>query len=101
MAGLRAAFDDALIPILIIGEPPVFDLLFTDQPVTSYRDTLSNNKPLVARFNQQLLNGGVFCPDSKFYVSIGRGGGHHGRCLCRGGLGANQLWSDLKYLDRG
>jgi len=44
--------------------------LFTDRPVTSYRDTLSNNKPLVARFNQQLLNRGIFRPDTKFYVSI-------------------------------
>ncbi len=85
MAGLRTAFDDTEIPILVIRKPPVFKLLFTDRPVTSYRDTLSNNKPLVACFNQSLLNLGFFCPDSKFYVSIGRGCGHHGHCPCRAG----------------
>jgi len=36
----------------------------------SYRDTLSNNKPMVARFNRQLLDRGIFRPESKFYVSI-------------------------------
>lgn len=70
MSGLRAAFDDAGIPAQVIGEPPVFDVLITEQPVRSYRDTLSNNKPLVTRFNQQLLSHGIFRPDTKFYVSI-------------------------------
>ena len=44
--------------------------MITEQPVTSYRDSLSNNKPLVARFNRQLLSRGIFRPDTKFYVSI-------------------------------
>ncbi len=70
MSGLRTAFDEAGIPAQVIGEPPVFDVLITEQPVTSYRDSLSNNKPLVARFNQQLLSRGIFRPDTKFYVSI-------------------------------
>lgn len=70
MAGLRSVFDDTGIPAQVIGEPTVFDLFLTDQPITSYRDTLSNNKPLVAQFNQQLLKLGIFRPDSKFYVSI-------------------------------
>ena len=70
MAGLRAAFDNAGISVQVIGEPPVFDVLFTDQPIMSYRDTLSNNKPMVERFNRQLLDRGIFRPDSKFYVSI-------------------------------
>ena len=70
MAGLRAAFDNAGISVQVIGEPPVFDVLFTDQPIMSYRDTLSNNKPMVARFNRQLLDRGIFRPESKFYVSI-------------------------------
>ena len=70
MAGLRSVFDGTGIPAQVIGEPTVFDLFLTDQPITSYRDTLSNNKPLVAQFNQQLLKLGIFRPDSKFYVSI-------------------------------
>ncbi len=70
MNGLRTAFDDTGIPVQVIGEPPVFDLFFTDRPISSYRDTLSNNKLLVKHFNRELLNRGIFRPDSKFYVSI-------------------------------
>ncbi len=70
IAGLRNAFDGTGIPVQVIGEPPVFDIFFTDQQITTYRDTLSNDKELLKRFNQQLLNRGVFRPDSKFYISI-------------------------------
>ncbi len=70
MTGLGAAFAKAGTPVRICGEPPVFDVLITDQEISSYRDTLSNDKAAVGRFNQQLLSRGIFRPDSKFYVSI-------------------------------
>ena len=70
MNGLRTAFDDTGIPVQVIGAPPVFDLFFTDRSISSYRDTLSNNKLLVKHFNRELLNRGIFRPDSKFYISI-------------------------------
>ena len=70
MTGLGAAFAKAGTPVRICGEPPVFDVLITDQDISSYRDTLSNDKAAIGRFNQQLLSRGIFRPDSKFYVSI-------------------------------
>jgi len=69
ISGLKEAFGKVGIPVRICGEPPVFDLFFTEKTITSYRDTLSNDKAQVARFNQQLLDRGIFRPDSKFYVS--------------------------------
>ena len=70
MAGVQSAFDAAGIVVQIVGAPPVFDVFFTDQPISSYRDTLTNDKAMVTRFNRQLLDRGIFRPDSKFYVSI-------------------------------
>ncbi len=70
MAGLRAAFAEADIPVQVMGEPPVFDIFFTDQTITTYRDTLTNDVAAVRRFNRHLLDRGIFRPDSKFYVSV-------------------------------
>lgn len=70
MDGLQAAFAGTGIPVQVIGEPPVFDLFFTDRPIRTHRDTLANDKTLLARFNQELLKRGIFRPESKFYVSI-------------------------------
>ena len=70
MAGLQSAFDAAGIAVQVVGAPPVFDVFFTDQPITSYRDTLTSDKAMVTQFNRQLLDRGIFRPDSKFYVSI-------------------------------
>ena len=38
----------------VIGEPPLFDILFTDQPVKDYRDTLKADTAILKRFNQLL-----------------------------------------------
>jgi hypothetical protein len=40
--------------------------LVTDRPVTFYRNTLSNNKPLVARFKQSLLSLGFLALTPSF-----------------------------------
>ena len=70
MAGVQSAFEAVGIAIQVVGAPPVFDVLFTDQKITSYRDTLTSDKTMVTQFNRQLLDRGIFRPDSKFYVSI-------------------------------
>jgi glutamate-1-semialdehyde 2,1-aminomutase len=69
MDGLKSAFENTNIPVQVIGEPPVFDIFFTDQEITTFRDTLSNDKVMVQRFNNGLLERGIFRPDSKFYIS--------------------------------
>ncbi len=54
----------------VIGEPPLFDIIFTDQPVKDYRDTLKADTALQKRFNQALRARGIMKGDSKYYVSV-------------------------------
>jgi glutamate-1-semialdehyde 2,1-aminomutase len=54
----------------VIGEPPLFDVVFTDQPVQNYRGMLTNNTQLMGRFNVLLRERGILKGDQKYYVSI-------------------------------
>jgi glutamate-1-semialdehyde 2,1-aminomutase len=71
---LMQALDELLkkagIPAQVIGEPPLFDVVFTDQPIKDYRDTLKGDKALATRFNQLLRARGIMKGESKYYVSL-------------------------------
>jgi glutamate-1-semialdehyde 2,1-aminomutase len=71
---LMAALDDlikkARIKAQIIGEPPLFDVIFTDQPVKDYRDTLKSHKAAATVFNKLLRERGIMKGESKYYVSL-------------------------------
>jgi glutamate-1-semialdehyde 2,1-aminomutase len=71
---LMAALDDLLkkagIKARVIGEPPLFDVVFTDQPIRDYRDTLKGDKAIATRFNQLLRAKGIMKGESKYYVSL-------------------------------
>ena len=54
----------------VIGEPPLFDIIFTDQPIKDYRDTLKGDKAIATRFNQLLRARGIMKGESKYYVSL-------------------------------
>jgi len=54
----------------VIGEPPLFDILFTDQPIKDYRDTLKADAAILKRFNQLLRARGIMKGESKYYVSL-------------------------------
>ena len=54
----------------MIGEPPLFDVVFTDQPIKDYRDTLKGDKAIATRFNQLLRARGIMKGESKYYVSL-------------------------------
>jgi len=54
----------------VIGEPPLFDIIFTGQPVKDYRDTLKADAALQKRFNQALRARGIMKGESKYYVSV-------------------------------
>lgn len=58
------------IPCQVVGEPPLFDLFFTDRPVTDYRATLSGDRALLRAFNHGCLRRGVLKGTQKFYVSL-------------------------------
>ena len=70
-AGMRAALDAAGVPAVILGEPVMFDALFTNaERVTEYRGTIDVDKAASRRFNAALRRHGIFKSDSKMYVAL-------------------------------
>ena len=69
MSCLKHLFQEASIPAQIVGEPPVFDVFFTETPITDYRSTLTSNRQMLRRMCELLLERGIFRGDSKFYVA--------------------------------
>ncbi len=58
------------IPGQVIGEPPMFDVVFTTAPIANYRDVLRGDADLARRFNAKLRPRGILKGDSKYYVSL-------------------------------
>jgi glutamate-1-semialdehyde 2,1-aminomutase len=69
-AGLTAAAQRHGIPAQVSGEPPVFDILFTDRPVVDYRTTLTADPERIRRFNAECLRRGVVKAVNKIYLSL-------------------------------
>ena len=70
MAGLADAMRGAGVEAQICGEPCLFDIVFTGQPIVDYWSWESGDKSRTARFNEVLLEHGVVKGTSKFYVSV-------------------------------
>ncbi len=70
MKSLDELLKKAGIKATVIGEPPLFDVVFTDQPIKDYRDTLKGDKAMLTRFNQLLRERGIMKGESKYYVSL-------------------------------
>ena len=77
MHGAGAAIRTALIdicnetgvPIQSCGEDAIFDVYFSEQPISNYRDTLSADGAMMTRFNTGLLERGVLKGAQKYYPS--------------------------------
>ena len=54
----------------VTGEPPLFDVVYTADPVRDYRGTLRGNGAMLRRFNALLRERGVLKGESKYYVSL-------------------------------
>jgi glutamate-1-semialdehyde 2,1-aminomutase len=54
----------------VTGEPPLFDVVFTGEPVRDYRSTLRGDGDMLRRFNALLRERGVLKGESKYYVSL-------------------------------
>jgi glutamate-1-semialdehyde 2,1-aminomutase len=54
----------------ISGEPPLFDVVFSAEPVRDYRGTLKGDAELMRRFNRLLRERGILKGESKYYVSL-------------------------------
>ena len=69
MDGFQRLLNEAEIPATVVGEPPMFDVMFTDAEIVDYRSTLTADKQTMLRLNDLLLERGVFKGDVKYYVS--------------------------------
>ncbi len=70
MAALSEILKKAGIKATVVGEPPLFDVLFTDHRLNDYRDTLKGDKAIAAKFNKLLRERGLMKGESKYYVSL-------------------------------
>jgi len=68
--GLTAAARKHGLAAQVSGEPPVFDIFFTDRPVVDYRATLTADRDRITRFNQELVARGMVKAVNKIYVSL-------------------------------
>jgi len=68
--GLRAAVSKHGLAAQVSGEPPVFDLFFTDRPIVDYRATLTADRDRIKQFNQELVKRGIVKAVNKIYVSL-------------------------------
>ncbi len=70
MTGMAAMLQKAGLAAQIVGEPPLFDVMFTDAPMIDYRSSQKNDVALQQRFTKAMRARGVFKGDSKYYVSL-------------------------------
>src|SRR5258706_543979 len=70
LAGLAAAARKHGVPAQVSGEPPVFDIFFTDREVVDYRATLVADRDRIKRFNQELVRRKIVKAVNKIYVSL-------------------------------
>jgi glutamate-1-semialdehyde 2,1-aminomutase len=72
-AALKEAADAAGVPAQVAGEAPVFEIYFTDRPITDYRATLTADRTRHRAFTDELIRRGVLKAAGKFYVSLSHG----------------------------
>jgi len=70
MGTLTDLLRTAGLPAQVIGEPVLFDVVFTDQPIHDYRGMLKGDTDLLRRFNAALRARGIMKGESKYYVSL-------------------------------
>ena len=70
MEGLDGLFRRQDVPARVIGEPPLFDVVFTDADVIDYRTTIRGDAAMAKRFNQLVRERGILKGESKYYVSL-------------------------------
>jgi len=70
MAGLGELAQRSGLPAQVVGEPVVFDLIFTDEPVTDFRSLQKGDSTLGRTFTTELIKRGVVKNSQKMYVSL-------------------------------
>ncbi|HYR71555.1 MAG TPA: glutamate-1-semialdehyde 2,1-aminomutase [Candidatus Acidoferrum sp.] len=70
MAGLAELAQKSGLPAQVVGEPVVFDILFTSEPVTDYRSLQKADGGLARAFTTELIKRGVVKNTQKMYMSL-------------------------------
>jgi glutamate-1-semialdehyde 2,1-aminomutase len=70
MGTLSELLKGAGLAAQVIGEPPLFDVVFAEGAIRDYRGTLRSNADLLRRFNMLLRERGIMKGESKYYVSL-------------------------------
>jgi glutamate-1-semialdehyde 2,1-aminomutase len=70
MKGLGEIAQRSGLAAQVVGEPVVFDLLFTAEPVTDYRSLQKADGGLARAFTTELIKRGVVKNTQKMYVSL-------------------------------
>ncbi len=70
MTALGETLKKVGIAAQITGEPPLFDVVFTADPIRDYRDTLTGDADMMRRFNALLRERGILKGESKYYISL-------------------------------
>jgi len=70
MAHLADALGNAGMAAQVVGEPPMFDVVFADGPMRDYRDLQRGDKALARRFNTLLRERGILKGEAKHYVAL-------------------------------
>lgn len=70
MEGIGAEIRRAGLPAQLVGEPPLFDVVFAEGEVRDYRGTLRTDRAVQAHVNRHLREGGVLKGESKYYLSL-------------------------------
>jgi glutamate-1-semialdehyde 2,1-aminomutase len=68
--GLARMLKDARIPATVVGEPPLFDVVFAEGDISDYRGTVRGNAEMQKRMNASLLERGILKGESKYYISL-------------------------------
>jgi glutamate-1-semialdehyde 2,1-aminomutase len=70
MAGLAELAQRSGLSAQVVGEPVVFDILFTAEPVTDYRSLQKADGGLARAFTTELIKRGVVKNTQKMYMSL-------------------------------
>ncbi|HKW94373.1 MAG TPA: aminotransferase class III-fold pyridoxal phosphate-dependent enzyme [Methylomirabilota bacterium] len=73
MAGLGDLARRSGLPAQVVGEPLVFDIVFTDEPITDYRSLQKSDGALARAFTTELIKRGVVKNTQKMYLSLMHG----------------------------
>jgi len=67
--GLEERIRRAGLPAQVVGEPPLFDIVFAEGEIRDYRGVMRADRELAAHVNRHMRQGGVLKGESKYYLS--------------------------------